>query len=83
MLLNLSSYRVTQREPEAKETWRTMDDSAIDEMKQSLLSGWDFGGGELVKNSSYVTKVGTSLLADCYLMNLQVLLSMGYMTDRN
>ena len=34
-----------------------MDDAAIAEMKQSLLSEWDFGGGELVKNSSNVTKV--------------------------
>ncbi|KIP01415.1 hypothetical protein PHLGIDRAFT_131270 [Phlebiopsis gigantea 11061_1 CR5-6] len=51
-------WAVTQREPEAKETWRTMDDSAIAEMKQSLLSEWDFGGGELVKNSTNVTKYG-------------------------
>ncbi|EKM53958.1 uncharacterized protein PHACADRAFT_257472 [Phanerochaete carnosa HHB-10118-sp] len=51
-------WAVTQREPEAKEAWRAMDDVALAELKESQFSTWDFGGGELVRNGTHVTKYG-------------------------
>lgn len=35
-----------------------MDQPAIDDFKKSSVSSWEYGGGELVKNGTNVTKVG-------------------------
>ena len=45
------------REPEAKEAWRNLDDVATESVKSSLFSKWDFGAGDIVKNSFNIVKV--------------------------
>ncbi|GJE95045.1 FAD/NAD(P)-binding domain-containing protein [Phanerochaete sordida] len=53
------SWAVTAREPEAKETWRAMDDAAAEDFKRaSPVAQWDHGAGELVRNGVNVTKYG-------------------------
>ena len=48
---------MTQREPEAKESWKALDAAGVVEFKNSSISEWPFDGGELVKNSYGITKV--------------------------
>ena len=45
------------REPEAKETWRAMDEAGVAEFKKSAVSEWPYGAGDIVKNGWNVTKV--------------------------
>ena len=54
-------FRVTQRESEAKETWRALDAAGVEELKKSSVSEWSFDGGELVKNGYGITKVRGSM----------------------
>jgi salicylate hydroxylase len=49
--------RVSLREPEAKEAWRNLEEAAAEEVKKSAFSQWDFGAGELVRNSYNIVKV--------------------------
>ncbi|KIP01899.1 hypothetical protein PHLGIDRAFT_96569 [Phlebiopsis gigantea 11061_1 CR5-6] len=51
-------FAVTMREPEAKETWRAMDEAGVAEFKKSAVSEWPYGAGEIVKNGWNVTKYG-------------------------
>lgn len=51
-------WAVTQREPEAKETWRAAEEDIVSELKNSQFSTWDYGGGELVRNGTHITKYG-------------------------
>ena len=58
--------RVTQEEPEARESWKAIDDKTADQFKKnSLFSQWDFGAGKAIKMSTDVIKVCThsSILA--------------------
>jgi salicylate hydroxylase len=49
---------LTQREPEARETWRSMDEVAVNEFKTtSICKDWDFGAKELVRDATDVVKV--------------------------
>ena len=49
--------RVTQREPESRETWKATDSAAAEEFKQSPFSQWEFGAGEVIKASTKIVKV--------------------------
>ena len=51
--------RLTQREPESRESWKAIDNVAADHFKQSMFSEWDFGAGEAIKTSTKVFKVRT------------------------
>ncbi|EKM53944.1 uncharacterized protein PHACADRAFT_145467 [Phanerochaete carnosa HHB-10118-sp] len=52
-------WAITEREPEAKETWRAMDAAAAEEFKKnSPVAQWDYGAGEIVRNATTVTKYG-------------------------
>lgn len=44
-------------EPEANETWKAIDEETMENFKRSRYSQWDFGAGELVKNSAEIIKV--------------------------
>lgn len=48
---------LTQREPEARETWRAIDKDAEAAFKTSPFAEWDFGAGEAIKNSTKIIKV--------------------------
>jgi hypothetical protein len=50
-------YRVTQREDEAKETWRQMDEQKQEQFKNSPLANWGFEGEGLVKGAHRLVKV--------------------------
>ncbi|KAI0790637.1 hypothetical protein C8Q75DRAFT_95567 [Abortiporus biennis] len=54
-----TSWATTRREPEAKETWRSMDQDAQDKFKQeSMFLKWDTGVGELVRTAGKLVKYG-------------------------
>ena len=55
----LNNLSVTQREPEARETWRALDAAGVEAFKKSPVSQWAFGGGELVRDAFGVIKVGS------------------------
>lgn len=48
---------ISQREPEASETWRALDEQKQDEVRNGPFSHWDFGAGELVKTAEKIIKV--------------------------
>jgi salicylate hydroxylase len=48
---------VTQREDEAKETWRAMNQEKQEEFKNGPLSNWGFEGEGLVKRAEKLVKV--------------------------
>lgn len=52
------SWAITRREPETKESWRAVDDSTLEEIRNDPTSGWAFGAGELVKTAETVVKYG-------------------------
>lgn len=63
-LKRLSRYSLTQRESESRESWRSIDEEAMKELKDtSPFSQWDFGAGELVRTSRKMTKVSTHITA--------------------
>jgi len=49
---------VTQREAEAKETWRAMDLQNQEEIKNGPLANWGFEGEGLVKGAEKLVKYG-------------------------
>ncbi|KZT70893.1 FAD/NAD(P)-binding domain-containing protein [Daedalea quercina L-15889] len=53
-----SVWAITCREPEAKESWRSIDEGAQNRFKEGPWSQWPFGAGELVKSSTRVIKYG-------------------------
>ncbi|KAH9894826.1 FAD/NAD(P)-binding domain-containing protein [Cubamyces lactineus] len=52
------SWAITQREAEERETWRDMDADRQRAFKQGAFSQLPFGGGELVRTASRITKFG-------------------------
>ncbi|OCH92776.1 FAD/NAD(P)-binding domain-containing protein [Obba rivulosa] len=53
------AWAITQREEEAKETWRHMDEKLQNEFKESgPCSEWSFGCSELVKSAETIVKYG-------------------------
>ncbi|KAJ7060449.1 FAD/NAD(P)-binding domain-containing protein [Mycena amicta] len=52
------SWALTQRGPEAKETWRAMDAAAQDAFRTSAFSQLPSGVGELVRRAQKITKYG-------------------------
>ncbi|KAM5543302.1 hypothetical protein V8D89_003176 [Ganoderma adspersum] len=52
------SWAITQREGEAKETWRAMDEERQKEFREGPFSRLPFGGGELVRTAARVIKYG-------------------------
>ena len=76
----LITSRITSREPEAKETWRAMDEESTNTFKETKFGGWEYGAGDLVKNTEKIIKVrrtksGCNNVSDSELMHL---LSTGY-----
>ncbi|KAJ7054929.1 hypothetical protein C8F01DRAFT_1161837 [Mycena amicta] len=51
-------HSLTQRGPEAKETWRAMDAAAQDAFRTSAFSQLPSGVGELVRRAQKITKYG-------------------------
>ena len=47
------------REPESKETWRAIDDAATEAFKNSPYGQLPFGGGEIIRSSTKIIKVGS------------------------
>jgi len=54
----ITSWAVTQREDEAKETWRAMNQEKQEEFKTGPLSNWGFEGEGLVKSAEKLVKYG-------------------------
>ncbi|CCL99839.1 uncharacterized protein FIBRA_01863 [Fibroporia radiculosa] len=54
----LTSWAITQREPEAKETWRSMDEIRQNAFKKSPFSEWGLGAGEIVQSADTIVKYG-------------------------
>ena len=52
-------FSITQREAEAKEDWRHMDEERQNEFKQGPPSSLPFSGGELVRTAGRIIKVST------------------------
>ncbi|KAI1792220.1 FAD/NAD(P)-binding domain-containing protein [Ganoderma leucocontextum] len=52
------TWGITQREAEAKETWRAMDEEHQKEFKEGPCSDLPFGGGELVRTAGRIIKFG-------------------------
>ncbi|KAJ3713415.1 hypothetical protein C8R42DRAFT_593238 [Lentinula raphanica] len=55
---DLNSWAITRRETEHKETWRAVDDSMLQELKQDPVAEWGHGAGELVQTAYKMTKYG-------------------------
>ena len=55
-LIANDNYSVTQREPEAKETWKALDAAGVEEIKKSPISEWPLDAGGLLKNGYNITK---------------------------
>ncbi|TFK88619.1 FAD/NAD(P)-binding domain-containing protein [Polyporus arcularius HHB13444] len=51
-------WAITKREPEAKETWRGMDEARQEEFKEGPFSKLPFGGGELIRTAERIIKYG-------------------------
>lgn len=51
-------WALTVREPESKESWRAIDESAAAEFKKSPYSQWDYGAGEVIRNSAKIIRYG-------------------------
>jgi salicylate hydroxylase len=58
---------VTQREDEAKETWRAMDQKKQEEFKNSPLANWGFEGEGLVKGAEKLVKVRKEIPIHCHI----------------
>ncbi|KAI0356256.1 FAD/NAD-P-binding domain-containing protein [Trametes cingulata] len=52
------SWAVTTQEPEAKETWRAMDEEAQERFRRGRFSQWPFGGGKMVSAGKNIVKYG-------------------------
>lgn len=55
-------HSITQREAEAKETWREMDEIRQQAFREGPFSKLPFGGGDLVRTAERVIKVQRSLV---------------------
>ena len=44
-------------EPEAKESWKALDEVMANQFKKSFFCDWEFGVAEAVGNSTQVIKV--------------------------
>ena len=47
----------TTKEPEAKETWRAMDEEAQRKFREGPYSQWPFGAGEIISRGQNIIKV--------------------------
>lgn len=58
--------RITQFEPEAKETWKNMDAAAVAEFKKtSPVADWDYDAGNMLKSGYDIVKVGEHVVTQC------------------
>ncbi|GJE95023.1 FAD-dependent monooxygenase [Phanerochaete sordida] len=56
---DITAWAISQREAEAKEDWRAIDEAAAEDFKKnSPFADWPYGAGELVKNSLKIIKYG-------------------------
>ncbi|KZT70890.1 FAD/NAD(P)-binding domain-containing protein [Daedalea quercina L-15889] len=53
-----TSWAITRREAEARETWRSMDEEQQKSFKEGPWSQWPFGVGELVRTADQIVKYG-------------------------
>ncbi|KAI0271690.1 hypothetical protein BC834DRAFT_841247 [Gloeopeniophorella convolvens] len=54
----LTSWAITQREGEARETWRAADQEQVEATKKLPPASWGWGASELVKNALKIVKYG-------------------------
>ncbi|KAI0365646.1 FAD/NAD-P-binding domain-containing protein [Pilatotrama ljubarskyi] len=52
------SWAFTTREPEARETWRAMNEDAQESFRRGPFSQWPMGGGKLVSTGTNLVKYG-------------------------
>ncbi|KAH9920085.1 uncharacterized protein B0H18DRAFT_1025880 [Fomitopsis serialis] len=53
-----TSWAITRREAEARESWRSIDDEQQNHFKEGPWSQWPFGAGELVRTADRIVKYG-------------------------
>ncbi|KAI0654315.1 FAD/NAD-P-binding domain-containing protein [Cubamyces menziesii] len=53
-----TSWGFTTKEPEAKETWRAMDEEAQRKFREGPYSQWPFGAGEIISRGQNIIKYG-------------------------
>ncbi|KAI0769639.1 FAD/NAD-P-binding domain-containing protein, partial [Trametes elegans] len=53
-----TSWAITTQEPEAKESWRAMDEAAQETFRTGPFSKWPFGVGQLVETGTKIVKYG-------------------------
>ena len=59
----------TQREPEAKETWRATDKDSLNEFREkTTFKDWEYGVGDIVKNSDWIIKVRVFVCTVCEIL---------------
>ncbi|KAI0005339.1 hypothetical protein BJV74DRAFT_803530 [Russula compacta] len=53
-----TSWAITLREGEARESWRAIDQHEVEEIKKTSIAGWGFGASELIETAEKVVKFG-------------------------
>ncbi|KAI0271689.1 hypothetical protein BC834DRAFT_456367 [Gloeopeniophorella convolvens] len=53
-----TSWAITLREGEARETWRAVDQQEVEEIQKTPIAQWGFGASELIKTAEKVVKFG-------------------------
>jgi hypothetical protein len=59
MGLIIVGFRITTREAEVKEDWKTQHVEQQNEIRRGPLSDWGFGAGDLVKTGQKIVKVSS------------------------
>ena len=52
-----SKSRISLREGEERESWRSVDKSQLEHFKQTPFAQWGYGAGELVQTAEKIIKV--------------------------
>ncbi|TFY57846.1 hypothetical protein EVJ58_g6782 [Rhodofomes roseus] len=55
---NQTSWAISRREAEARESWRSVDEEQQKQFKEGPWSQWPFGAGELVRTADRIVKYG-------------------------
>ncbi|KAI0044896.1 FAD/NAD(P)-binding domain-containing protein [Auriscalpium vulgare] len=52
-----TSWAITLREEESRETWKEVNQQQVDEIKQSARASWGYGADDLIKNTEKLVKI--------------------------